>query len=177
MSYGYTYRADGELYVADCGERGFGVRTRVDIAKGKAITFFDGEVIGKDDAQRLQRADAHYHVISLDAMHTCLLGLTAAQMHDGCGMASLVNDLNYTPDGYAAPTRNNARLVARFDRRACAKTLVLVAARDIAAGEEIGWSYMNVATQAGALAEKRAREHTAGLCGTQKACAVMNVCV
>lgn len=110
-------------------------------------------------------------------MHTCLLGLTAEQMHDGCGMASLVNDLNYTPDGYAAPTRNNARLVARFDRRTCTKTLVLVAARDIAAGEEIGWSYMNVATQAGALAEKRAREHTAGLCGAQKACAVMNVCV
>lgn len=172
MDHGYTYRADGELYVADCGERGAGVRTRVDIAKGRPITFFDGEVIGKDEAQQLQRA-----VISLDAMHTCLLGLTAEQMHDGCGMASLVNDLNYTPDGYAAPTRNNARLVARFDRRTCTKTLVLVAARDIAAGEEIGWSYMNVATQAGALAEKRAREHTAGLCGTQKACAVMNVCV
>lgn len=169
MNHGYTYRADGELYVADCGERGAGVRTRVDIAKGRPITFFDGEVIGKDEAQQLQHADKHYHVISLDAMHTCLLGLTAAQMHDVCGMASLVNDLNYTPDGYAAPTRNNARLVARLDRRTREKTLILVATRDIAAGEEIRWSYMNVATQAGALAEKRARESAAGLCGTQKA--------
>ena len=149
------------MYIADCGERGNGVFTRVDIPRGARITFYDGRVITKERARELELADKHYHIITLDAGYTCIDGLRAVHLRDGCGVASLCNDANYSPGGYSTRNLNNACIRPYFDRATCGKVLVLVATRDIGAGEEITWSYMNVATQAGALAAKRAREEAA----------------
>lgn len=137
---------DGRLEVRAIDGRGHGLVTADAIRKNAPITRYSGRRIDKAAAARLRARDDHYHVLTVATGHAYIDGVRPDTLRAGDGLASIANDANYTPGGYLVPDRNNARGRMMFDRRTGEDVLVLVAKRDIAPGEEITWSYMNIGT-------------------------------
>lgn len=147
---------DGKLEVRAIEGRGCGLVTTVLIKRHSRITHFSGREISKGAAELLRKRDDHFHVLTVATGHRYIDGRRPDTLRPGDGMASISNDANYTAGAYLTPDRNNAGSRMVFDPKTGADVLVLVAKRDIEPGEEITWSYMNIGTQAGAIAATQA---------------------
>lgn len=157
---GYGHGSD-RLAVQPLDGRGYGVVAAQPFRKNEVVTFYTGKECSKADVERLMRDDKHYHVLTVSAQYRYLDGVQYADLKPGDGLMSLTNDANYALDGYSKKNHNNTKLKFAFDYNTSKEVPLLVATRDIAAGEEITWSYMYVNTQAGAIDLQSKRAKTA----------------
>ena len=108
-------------------DAGKGLFTTIEFSKNEYITFYDGELITREEALERRRRGQDSHIRSNAVLGDCIDGYTGQSIPDGSGGASIANH-------QAPPTANS-----RYDSRN--GVTWLRANRNIRVGEEVTCDY------------------------------------